>query len=78
MTNLIPQLSKPVVHYKIMAAGRNDPREAFAFAASKMRANDAVCVGIYPKDNPDILQEDVQLLEESLLAAQVENRVPIC
>ena len=66
MTALIPGLSKPVVHYKILAAGRNDPREAFAFAASKMRAHDAVCVGIYPKDNPAILAEDAQLLEESL------------
>jgi hypothetical protein len=68
MTDLIPQLSRPVVHYKIMAAGRNDPRAAFAFAASKMRANDAVCVGIYQKDNPGMLREDTRLLEESLLA----------
>ncbi len=66
MTDLIPQLSRPVVHYKIMAAGRNDPQAAFAFAASKMRLNDVVCVGIYPKDNPGILAEDVRLLEESL------------
>ena len=60
MTDLIPQLSRPVIHYKIMAAGRNDPAEAFAFAASKMRANDAVCVGIYQKDRPEILREDVR------------------
>jgi hypothetical protein len=66
MTDLIPRLSKPVIHYKIMAAGRNDPKAAFAFAASKMRPNDAVCVGIYPKDQPDILAEDVRLLEENL------------
>ena len=66
MTDLIPRLSKPVIHYKILAAGRNDPKEAFAFAASKMRSNDAVCVGIYPKDNPEILAEDARLLEESL------------
>jgi hypothetical protein len=68
MTALIPQLSKPVIHYKIMAAGRNDPKEAFAFAASKLRENDAVCVGIYQQDKPGMLKEDVQLLEESLIA----------
>jgi hypothetical protein len=68
MTDLIAQLSRPVIHYKIMAAGRNDPAAAFTFAASKMRANDAVCVGIYQKDRPDILHEDVRLLEESLMA----------
>lgn len=68
MTDLIQKLSRPVVHYKIMAAGRNDPKTAFAFAASKMRANDAVCVGIYQKDRPDMLREDIGLLEESLSA----------
>jgi hypothetical protein len=71
MTDLIPKLTRPVVHYKIMAAGRNDPREAFAFAASKMRANDMVCVGVYPKDKPDMLAEDAWLLEESLTAITV-------
>jgi hypothetical protein len=66
MTDLIQRLSRPVVHYKILAAGRNDPREAFTFAASKMRPTDAVCVGVYQKDAPNILREDVRLLEESL------------
>jgi hypothetical protein len=33
-----------------------------------MRANDAVCVGVYPKDHPDMLREDARLLEESLVA----------
>jgi hypothetical protein len=69
MTSLIPGLSRPVIHYKILAAGRNDPREAFAFAAAKMRLNDAVCVGIYQEHNPGILAEDVRLLEESLRVA---------
>ena len=75
MTALIPTLSKPVVHYKIMAAGRNDPRQAFAFAASKMRSNDAVCVGIYQQDAPDMLREDVSLLEESLMAQSAVGQV---
>jgi hypothetical protein len=66
MTGLIQKLARPVIHYKIMAAGRNDPHAAFTFAASKMRANDAVCVGIYPKDDPAILSQDINLLEECL------------
>jgi hypothetical protein len=76
MTALIPYLSRPVIHYKILAAGRNDPAAAFAFAASKMRANDAVCVGIYPQDKPGMLEEDVHLLEESLLAIAAVNNQP--
>jgi hypothetical protein len=73
MTDLIQTLDKPVIHYKILAAGRNDPASAFAFAASKMRANDMVCVGVYPKDRPNMLREDVALLEKSLELWTVVN-----
>jgi hypothetical protein len=66
MADLIQKLSKPVIHYKILATGRNDPSQAFAFAVSKMRANDTVCVGVYPKDKPEMLDEDAQLLEKYL------------
>ncbi|MFB3880298.1 MAG: hypothetical protein ACE149_03495 [Armatimonadota bacterium] len=68
MAAAIQLLSKPVIHYKIMAAGRNDPAEAFRYAASKMRAGDAVCVGVHTKDRPDEIAQDVRLLEESLRA----------
>jgi hypothetical protein len=71
MTALITTLSRPVIHYKILAAGRNNPAEAFSYAASKMRENDSVCVGIYPKDHPSMLREDVTLLEEALQHVQV-------
>ena len=66
MTDLIQGLSKPVIHYKIMAAGRNDPAEAFAYTARSMRAYDAVCVGVYTEEVPGMLAEDVALLESSL------------
>jgi hypothetical protein len=69
MIEVIRTLSRPVIHYKILAAGRNDPAEAFAFAARQMRPGDAVCVGIHTGDNPNMLKEDVDLLEESLEAA---------
>jgi hypothetical protein len=74
MTDLIPSLSRPVVHYKVMAAGRNDPAQAFAFAAAKMRENDTVCIGVYPKDKPGMLAEDARLLDESLEAAKAAER----
>lgn len=66
MIGVIRGLSKPVIHYKILAAGRNDPVEAFATAARAMRPNDAVCVGVYTEDQKDMLSYDVQLLERSL------------
>jgi len=66
MTELIQNLSRPVIHYKVLAAGRNDPAEAFDYVAHSMREGDAVCVGVYTEDKPDMLAEDVRLLEESL------------
>ena len=66
MVKLIQRLSKPVIHYKVLAAGRNDPKAAFEFVARHLRPQDAVCVGIYTKDQPRMLEEDLQLLETSL------------
>ena len=66
MTALIQELSKPVVHYKVLAAGRNDPAEALDRVAQTMREGDATCVGIYNEEKPDMLAEDVRLLDESL------------
>ena len=65
---LIQRLSKPVIHYKIMAAGRTDPEEAIAFAAKHMRVTDAICVGVHTKDKADMIATDVALLLESLQA----------
>ena len=66
MVQLISRLSKPAIHYKVMAAGRNTPQEALAFTARHLRANDAVCIGVFPKDQPEMLAEDARLLEEYL------------
>jgi hypothetical protein len=69
MVQLIAQLTKPVIHYKVFAAGRNDPAEAMDFCAQHLRPQDAVCVGVFPKDNPNMLAEDCDLLEKSLRKA---------
>lgn len=66
MTEVIGTLSKPAIHYKVMAAGRNDPREALAFTARHLRRNDAVCIGVFPKDKPDMLAEDARILGEEM------------
>jgi hypothetical protein len=68
MTTLIQKLSKPAIHYKVLACTRNEPVSAFRYAASKLRPTDAVCVGIYPNGKQDELATDLRLLEESLAA----------
>ena len=57
----IRQISKPVVAYKILAAGRLQPEEGFKFAFSHIAAKDAVCVGMFPKDKPGMVAEDIGL-----------------
>ncbi len=66
MCELIHRMSKPVIHYKVLAAGRNDPKEAIDFVAKQLRPQDAVCIGVYNKDNPGMLEENLHLLEQSL------------
>jgi hypothetical protein len=68
MTETIRTLGRPVIHYKVMAAGRNDPHEAFSYAAQVLRPGDAVCVGVYPAHKPDMLAENVRLFEECVAA----------
>jgi hypothetical protein len=72
MVAQIATLSKPAIHYKVFAAGRHDPREALAFVAQHLRPQDAVCVGVFTKDKPGMLAEDLRLLEEA-----VEARVAV-
>jgi hypothetical protein len=68
MVARIAKLPRPVIHYKVLAAGRTDPKAAFDFVARHLRPQDAVCIGIFSGDKPDMLAEDVRLLRESLRA----------
>jgi len=71
MLGVISGLSKPVIHYKVLAAGRNDPAEAFRVTAEAMRPSDMVCAGIYTEEMSDQLARDVDLFGEALEAVRV-------
>lgn len=71
MTSLIKKLSRPAIHYKVLAAGRNDPAEAFDIVAQTMRPVDMVCVGVFQRDLPQMLQQDVDLLYAALAHHQL-------
>ena len=68
MVQTIERLSRPAIHYKVMAAGRNDPEEALDFVAAHLRPQDAVCIGVFTKDKWDMLAEDARILEARLRA----------
>jgi hypothetical protein len=75
MTELIATLSRPVIHYKILAAGRNDPEAAFAYCAARMRPQDLACVGFYTGDNPRMLETDIRLFEKYSRAQDAGGRI---
>lgn len=75
MTDLVQGLSRPVIHYKVLAAGRNDPAEAFAYCASKMRPQDLACVGVFTGDDPRMVEADVRLFEESLAQSLTRSEI---
>jgi hypothetical protein len=57
--------TKPVVAYKILGAARLPPEEGFAYAFKNIAAKDGVCVGIYNKDRPGMIAEDVKLMRRA-------------
>jgi hypothetical protein len=70
MVEMIAKIKRPVIHYKVMAAGRNNPADALACAAGHMRKNDAVCVGVFTQERSDMLAQDAMLLEKALKEAK--------
>ncbi len=66
MVDLIATLERPVIHYKVMAAGRNKPAEALAFVAKHLRPQDGVCIGVFAGDAPNAMKENLELLEKFL------------
>ncbi len=58
----IKQLKKPVVAYKVLAAGRLLPREAFPHVFQHLQRKDGICVGVFPKDDPDQVSENAGLI----------------
>jgi hypothetical protein len=62
----IRKLSKPCLAYKILAAGRLDPRVAFREVFAGIKPGDGVVVGMFPPDasSGDIVAENAALLRE--------------
>ncbi len=59
-------IDKPCIGYKIMAAGRVGPREAFEYAFDNIKPGDCVNVGIHRGDNDNMVEDNAALVEEIL------------
>jgi hypothetical protein len=57
MTDLIRQTDKPCLAFKILAAGRRDPSEAFQYAFSHIKKTDAVIAGMFPVYQDEVAED---------------------
>ena len=64
MLEVIATLQTPVVHYKVFAAGNRPILKGFEYMRDNMRAGDIACVGMFTKDDPEMIRENVSLFEE--------------
>ncbi len=63
MLEVIATIERPVAHYKVLAAGNKAILPAFERLGRVMRPNDVAVVGIFPKDDPEMIAKDVALFE---------------
>ena len=61
MCATIRRLSRPCIAFKILAAGRNEPEEAFRYALANIKPTDPICVGVYTENHPDQVKEDAAM-----------------
>jgi len=76
LERVVRRTDLPCIGYKIMAAGRNDPDEAFSYALSHLKPTDAICVGIYTEHHPTQVRDCVALLQR--YGASAQDRRPAC
>lgn len=64
MLDVISTIRSPVVHYKVFGGGNKPIIPAFEVMGKAMRDTDVACVGLFPKDDPDMIAKDVALFEQ--------------
>lgn len=62
----IQSVHRPVLAIEVMAAERNDPREAISYALGHIKSQDGIVVSFYPQDHPRQVFDTVALVEEAL------------
>jgi len=65
-TECISRIQKPCIGYKIMGAGRIDPRMAFEYAFENIKPADVVNVGVYRGDKDNMVEENAAIVSEIL------------
>jgi len=64
MMKVVATIPRPVVHYKVFAGGNRPVVPAFQFLGRVMRPGDIVCIGMFLKDDPDMISKNAALFAE--------------
>ncbi|MFH0796046.1 MAG: hypothetical protein V2A65_03200 [Candidatus Omnitrophota bacterium] len=62
----VRRIKKPCIAYKIMGAGRIDPRMAFEYVFEGIKATDVVNVGVHRGDKDDMVEENAAIVRDIL------------
>ncbi len=54
----------PIIAIKVLAAGRNEPREAFQLSLGNIKPTDAMAVGMYTQFQPDQIHQNARTVAE--------------
>lgn len=73
----IQAIAKPCIGYKIMQAGRIDPRMAFDYAFEHIKPNDVVNVGMHRGDKDDMVEENANIVRELLQASAAPEKATL-
>ncbi len=60
----VRKVAKPVVVFKVLAAGYHEPRPAFEHTLARLAPKDGLCVGVFTKDDPDQPAENAALVRQ--------------
>jgi aryl-alcohol dehydrogenase-like predicted oxidoreductase len=52
----IEKIDKPVVAYKVLGAGRLQPKETLPYVFKRLRKKDGVCIGAFPKKKNELAE----------------------
>ena len=69
----IKAIPTPVIAIKVLAAGRNEPREAFQLALENIKPTDAMAVGMYTQFQPDQIRQNALTVAELIRKAEHES-----
>ena len=69
----IKAIPTPIIAIKVLAAGRNEPREAFQLALENIKPTDAMAVGMYTQYQPNQIQQNARTVAKLLSELKLED-----